>query len=283
MKRQKSFENNKQTLYLVATPIGNLKELTLRAIEVLKSVDMIACEDTRVSKLLLKYYDIDKNLISYHNFNERQSTKGIISLLEAGKDVALISDAGYPLISDPGYLLVNEVIANDFNVVCISGASAFINALVASGLDTKHYLFYGFLNAKDNEQIKELNSLKALNYTMIFYEAPHRINKTLNNMFNVLGDRRICLARELTKKHEEFIRGNLSSIKDLSDLKGEMVIIIEGYQRKLDHLSLDKMQEFVKGYISDGLSAKDAIEKVAKEYQISKKIVYNHFHKKDFN
>lgn len=283
MKRQKSFKNDRPSLYLVATPIGNLSEFNFRAIDILKTVDVIACEDTRTSKTLLKHYDINKNLISYHNFNEKQSSKGIISLLKDGKNVALISDAGYPLVSDPGYELVNEVIDNDFNVVTISGASAFLNALVASGLDTRHYLFYGFLSSKDSEQIKQLQALENLPYTMIFYESPHRINKTLNNMFNVFNDRKVCLARELTKQYEEYIRGTLSEIKDLEDLKGEMVIVVQGYTHKQETISLDNLLKTVESYLETGLSAKDAIDKVAKENQVPKKLIYNHFHKKDLN
>ncbi|MBQ1378484.1 MAG: 16S rRNA (cytidine(1402)-2'-O)-methyltransferase, partial [Erysipelotrichaceae bacterium] len=161
--------DKKATLFLVATPIGNLSEASPRSVEVLKSVDVIACEDTRNSKKLLSHFDIHTRMITYHNFNERESSKGILSLLEKGEDVALISDAGYPLISDPGYLLVQEVIKAGFAIVTVSGPNAGLNALVASGLPTGHYLFYGFLNAKASQAEKELAALKDFPYTLIFY------------------------------------------------------------------------------------------------------------------
>ena len=230
MKRQKSFENDRPTLYLVATPIGNLAEFSKRAIEVLESVAVIACEDTRTSRVLLERYAIKKRVVSYHNFNEEESARGLIALLEEGLDIALISDAGYPLISDPGYHLVNEVVAHDFNVVTISGPSAHLNALVASGLDTRHYLYYGFLSDKAAKAKRELADLCDFPYTLIFYEAPHRLKRTLEMAFAVLGKRKACIARELTKKHEEFIRGDLEEFLTLDDLKGEIVLLIEGKQ-----------------------------------------------------
>ncbi|MBQ1287432.1 MAG: 16S rRNA (cytidine(1402)-2'-O)-methyltransferase, partial [Erysipelotrichaceae bacterium] len=200
---------NKATLFLVATPIGNLSEVSQRCLDVLRNVSVIACEDTRNSAKLLSHFDIHTRTITYHNFNERQSAKGILSLLEKGEDVALISDAGYPLISDPGYLLVNEVIEQGHKIVTVSGPNAALNALVASGLPTNHYLFYGFLNARSSQAKKELEALKSFPYTLIFYEAPHRIEKTLSLMTEVFGERKACLARELTKLHEEYHRGTL--------------------------------------------------------------------------
>ena len=210
MNRQKSFENEKPTLYLVPTPIGNLNEMTPRAIDVLNSVDVIACEDTRNSGQLLKHFGISKRLIAYQNFNEASSTKGIINLLSQGNNVALISDAGYPLINDPGQRVVSEVTALGYNVVPISGCSAFLNALVASGLIAQPFIFIGFLPPSTHDCVKKLRLYQSYPMTLIMYEAPHRIEKMLQSCLDVLGDRHICIARELTKVHEEFIRGTIS-------------------------------------------------------------------------
>lgn len=274
MKRQKSFENDQSTLYLVATPIGNLNEFTKRAIDILKSVNYIACEDTRTSKTLLDKYEIKARLISYHNFNESDSSNGLLKLLAEGEDVALISDAGYPLISDPGYEIVNRAIDEGFNVVTISGPSAGLHALVSSGLETRHYLFYGFMSKVK----KELEDLKKFPYTMIFYESPHRINETLKVAFEVLGDRKVCLARELSKKHEEYIRGNLSELLNLEDLKGEIVLMIEGYHKENDVIDYYVIKDTIDNYIESGMTSKDAIKKVSKELGISKNDIYREYH-----
>ena len=271
--------NNKATLFLVATPIGNLNEVSPRCLDVLRSVDVIACEDTRNSAKLLSHFDIHTKTITYHNFNERQSSKGILSLLEKGESVALISDAGYPLISDPGYLLVNEVIDAGFDIVTISGPNAALNALVASGLETSHYLFYGFLNAKSSQAEKQLKELKDFPYTLIFYEAPHRIEKTLQLALEVLGDRKACLARELTKLHEQFHRGKLSELCELHDLKGEMVLLIEGCKEEKVP-DQDELLEKVKALVDDGQRAKDAIKQIAEAYHVSKNELYEAYLKK---
>ena len=266
---------NKATLFLVATPIGNLNELTSRAIETLKNVSVIACEDTRNSLKLLSHFDIHTKMISYHNFNEEESSNGIINLLRQGEDVALISDAGYPLISDPGYILVNKVIDEGFNIVTVSGPNAAINALVASGLKTTHYLFYGFLNAKQSQAKKELEELKEFPYTIVFYEAPHRIEKTLKLMLDVLGDRKACLARELTKLHEEFIRGNLSDLCKLQELKGEMVVVVEGHDNKQEEVDINDLIKEVDKLVTSGLKTKEAIKQIAEKYNYSKNNLYN--------
>ena len=265
--------DKKATLFLVATPIGNLNEVSKRSLEVLSNVDVIACEDTRNSVKLLSHYDIHTRLITYHNFNEENSTKGILKLLEEGKDVALISDAGYPLISDPGYILVNEVIDVGFTVTTISGPNAGLNALVASGLETNHYLFYGFLNAKTSQAEKELEALKDFPYTIIFYEAPHRIEKTLQSALKILGDRKACLARELTKVHEEYHRGMLSELCELHDLKGEMVLIIEGSKDE-DKPSIEEVLEELEERVRNGQRAKDAAAELSEEYKVSKNQLY---------
>ena len=265
--------NNKATLFLVATPIGNLNEVSGRCLEVLRNVSVIACEDTRNSQKLLSHFDIHTRTITYHNFNERQSSKGILSLLEKGEDVALISDAGYPLRSDPGYLLVNEVIDAGYKIVTVSGPNAALNALVASGLPTNHYLFYGFLNAKQSQAKKELESLKGFPYTLIFYEAPHRIEKTLKLMYEVLGDRKACLARELTKLHEEYHRGTLKELCGLHDLKGEMVVIVEGDTSEKE-VSMEDLLKEMDLLIEEGQRAKDAAKTVSEKYEVSKNQLY---------
>ena len=272
--------SDKATLFLVATPIGNLLEVSERTLDTLRSVDVIACEDTRNTIKLLSHFDIHTRMITYHNFNEEESAKGIIKLLEEGNDVALVSDAGYPLISDPGYLLVNEVIANGFRIVTISGPNAALNALVASGLETNHYLFYGFLNSKSSQARKELEQLKEFPYTIIFYEAPHRIEKTLKLMYEVLGDRRACLARELTKLHEEYHRGSLSELCELHDLKGEMVLVIEGLKEKDVEIDIDQLISEVEELINSGFRSKQAINEVSRKYDFSKNVLYNAYLKK---
>jgi len=269
--------NNKATLFLVATPIGNLNEITPRALDILRSVDVIACEDTRNSVKLLSHFDIHTKLITYHNFNEEVSSKGIIELLEQGKNIALISDAGYPLISDPGYVLVNEVIDKGFNLQTISGPSAGLHALVSSGLDTKHYLFYGFMNSKTSQAKKELEEVKEFPYTLIFYEAPHRIEKTLELCLEVLGDRRAVVARELTKIHEEYLRGNLSELVKLKDIKGEIVLLIEGYKKQEITISEIDLINEVKELIDKGSKTKEAVSIVSEKYKVSKNNLYNSY------
>ena len=267
--------SSKATLFLVATPIGNLNEVSGRTLDTLRNVDVIACEDTRNTLKLLTHFDIHTRMITYHNFNEEESSKGIIKLLEEGNSVALVSDAGYPLISDPGYLLVNEVIDNGFNIVTISGPNAALNALVASGLETNHYLFYGFLNSKTSQAKKELEQLKDFPYTIIFYEAPHRIEKTLKLLYEVFGERKACLARELTKLHEEYHRGKLSELCELHDLKGEMVLIVEGFKKEAEEIDLDKLIDEVRQLIESGEKAKQAVNDVSSRYGYSKNVLYN--------
>lgn len=279
MKRQKSFENEKATLYLVATPIGNLNEMTPRAIQVLKEVDVIAAEDTRNTMKLLSHFNIKTRCIAHHLHNEKESTNGLLKLLAQGSDIALVSDAGYPLLSDPGQYVVEQVIEAGFSVVPISGANAGLNALVASGLSAQPFLFYGFLGNGEKERLQSLHEIKDLPYTVILYEAPHRIEKMLKSAREVLGNRRICLARELTKKHEEFIRGTISEVLEIvDDLKGEMVIIVEAGQSEKEEFSLIHLSGRVNEYIAEGLSSKEAIKKVAKEYGVSKNELYKEFH-----
>lgn len=280
MKRVKSYNQSSSILYLVATPIGNLSEISSRALDILKCVDVIGCEDTRTSSVLLKHFGIETKTIAYHNFNEEESAKGIIDLLKSGKQVALISDAGYPLVSDPGFELVRKCRENDIPVSTISGPSAGLNALVASGLDTNHYMFYGFLNAKSSKAKGELEALKDFPYTMIFYEAPHRINKTLEIVLNVLGDRRAVIARELTKLHEEYIEGSLSELVNLEDLKGEIVLLVEG--KKQEDVVVDEEDIFkeIEELVKSGTKTKEACKIVALKYRLQSSELYNNLIKK---
>ena len=280
MIRQKSFSNTNSTLYLVPTPIGNLQEMTPRALEVLNSVDVIACEDTRNSGQLLKHFDIHKRLIAYQNFNEESSCKGIVKLLSEGQNVALISDAGYPLINDPGQKVVTLASQEGYNVVPISGCSAFLNALVASGLVAQPFLFIGFLPSNSNECKKKAEQYKDYPMTMVFYEAPHRIEKTLQILLEVFGDRKCTLARELTKLHEEFLRGTISEILEVvSELKGEMVIVLEG--NTIDpslSISDEELLKKVDIYVEQGMKTSMAIKEVSKETGVSKNRVYELVH-----
>lgn len=282
MNRQKSFENEKPTLYLVPTPIGNLNEMTPRAIDILNSVDVIACEDTRNSGQLLKHFGISKRLIAYQNFNEASSTKGIINLLSQGNNVALISDAGYPLINDPGQRVVSEVTALGYNVVPISGCSAFLNALVASGLIAQPFIFVGFLPPSTHDCVKKLRLYQSYPMTLIMYEAPHRIEKMLQSCLDVLGNRHICIARELTKVHEEFIRGTISEILPIaSELKGEIVVVIEGNQDNYEKdIDMGQILNMVNTSIESGMSTSAAIKEVAKQTGISKNQIYDLVHGK---
>ena len=275
MKRNKSFDNSLPLLYLVATPIGNLKEISERALEVFKSVDLIAAEDTRNTYQLLANYGIKKELFSLREHNEVEASKHIISLIKNGKKVAYVSDAGYPGISDPGYILVKAAIEEGISISTISGSCAFINALVASGLPTDHFYFYGFLSKKGNEARKTLEELKLRKETIIFYESPHHIEETIKLMGEVLGNRRIVIARELTKINEEYLRGTLNEFEnfDFSTIKGEIVLLIEG-NNKEEELSDSLIIERLNFCLSKGISKKAAIEIVSDELKVNKNRVY---------
>ena len=283
MKRQKSFENEKPTLFLVPTPIGNLSEMTPRAIDVLNSVDVIACEDTRTSGQLLKHFDIHKRLVAYQNFNEESSADGLINLLSKGQNVALITDAGYPLMSDPGQRVVRKATEQGYNVVPISGCNAMLNALVASGLIVQPFIFIGFLPPSSSLCKKKLQEYVNYPMTLVFYEAPHRIEKMLKACLEVLGDRECSLARELTKVHEEFLRGTISEILEEADgLKGEMVICIAGNsdEPKKD-IDAGFILDTVREAIARGMSTSDAVKETAKKLNIPKNKVYELVHSQD--
>lgn len=278
--RQKSFESDKAAVYLVATPIGNLSEMSPRAIEVLNMVDVIAAEDTRNTMKLLHHFGISTRMVAHHMHNEAASAEGLINLLHEGKNIAIVSDAGYPLISDPGSVLAKRVIEEGYPLIPVSGSNAMLNALVCSGMDTKHFMFYGFLKSATNERIKELNELKYFPYTMVFYEAPHRLKKMLSSVYEVFGNRNLCLARELTKKHEEFIHGTCEELLEIADdLKGEMVIIVEGSKEKPEQAqsSLSVFDQ-INQYIEEGYSAKEAIKMVSKTTGIPRNDLYRQYH-----
>ena len=270
--------NNTASLYLIPTPIGNLDDITIRSLNTLKMVDVILCEDTRDTGILLKNYDIHKKLLSCHEYNEESMIDTVVSLLKGGNNVGLVTDQGTPIISDPGYVIVRGVIEAGYNVVSLPGATAFVPALTVSGIEPSPFLFYGFLNAKNSKQKSELMSLKNLKYTMIFYESVHRIHDTLENMLEVFGDRKIALCREISKIHEEIARDTITNILPLVDsMKGEFVIVVEPNKAIVDYSNIGVV-EHVKLYLEDGLSEKEAIKMVAKERDVPKSIIYNEYH-----
>ncbi len=274
---QHSYDDS-ASLYLIPTPIGNLDDITVRALNTLKQVDVLLCEDTRDTGLLLKKYDIKQTLVSCHEYNEDKIIDKVIGYLEKEKNVGLVTDQGSPIISDPGYIISRAVIDAGYNVISLPGATAFVPALSMSGIEPHPFLFYGFLNAKDSKQRSELMSLKDLKYTLIFYESVHRMEKTLKNMLEVLGDRNIAICREISKIHEEICRDKISNILQImSQMKGEFVIVVEGNKEKVDYNSLDVV-EHVKLYTEDGMSEKEAIKLVAKERNVAKSVIYNEYH-----
>ena len=279
--RSLNFDGSKPLLYLISTPIGNLDEFSPRAIEILKEVDLIACEDTRVTGKLLSFFSISKPLVSLREHNEMEESQKVVEKILEGKKVAYMSDAGYPCISDPGSRLVKLCLENNINVSTISGPNAALNALVASGLCADHFYFHGFLNAKESVRLEELRNLASRKETLIFYESPHRIKKTLESMFSILGNRSACIARELTKKHEEFIRGGLEKLSqiDPETLKGEMVIVVEGSLGEIEpSINNDEIIQMVKNLVESGCSTKDAIKRVSEITNIPKNHIYKIYH-----
>jgi 16S rRNA (cytidine1402-2'-O)-methyltransferase len=270
-------QTSKGNLYLVATPIGNLEEMSPRAIRILNEAACIACEDTRTSGVLLKHFGIATPTRSYHNFNEEDSSRVLIGMLEEGKDIALISDAGYPLMSDPGYTLVQRAIENGITIIPVSGAHAAVNALIASGLPTEHYLFYGFLPSKRGDAAKELKKLVSFPYTLVFYEAPHRILSTLELMNEILGDRPATVARELTKLHEEYIRSTLGELAKRDSYRGELVVVVAGKKEEPSQMSPEELLQRMEEAIAGGMSTKEAAAAVAEESGCSKNKLYNEY------
>lgn len=270
-------------LYLVATPIGNLEDITLRGVNTLKKVDIIAAEDTRHTLKLLNFLEIKKPLISYYKEQEKVKSEILINKLLNGENIALVSDAGTPAISDPGEEIVKEAIKNNIEIIPVPGACALITGLIASGIDTKGFLFIGFLPVNKKEKKEKLEEIKNIKKTLILYEAPHKLETTLNTLKEVLGDRYIVLARELTKIHEEYIRGNISEIiKNHTEPKGEYVIIIEGAKENeqeeiLNFLNNLTVEEHYKFYEDKGYEKREIIKKIAKDRNTNKNEIYKYF------
>lgn len=271
----------KGKLYIVATPIGNLNDITLRAIEVLKSVDIIATEDTRHSLKLLNHLNISKPLISYYRHKEDEKSNVILEKINEGKNVALISDAGTPVISDPGETIVKKAIEEKIEVIPIPGACALITAMMAAGVDTKKFVFYGFLSINKKIRKNELEEIAKEEKTIILYEAPHKIKNTLEDLNKYIPNRKIVVAKELTKIHENFIRGNPKKILNkIGDPKGEYIIIVDAMQIKIEEenpLNKLTLEEHYKFYEQQGMKKKEIIKKIAKDRRLSKNEIYMHF------
>ncbi len=283
LKRQKTLGNDCAKLYMVGVPIGNLDDITLRAIKTLQKVEVIYCEDTRITKKLLNHFDIHKPLRSYHTFNENEITKDVLEFIRKGQNVAIVSDAGMPIISDPGFLAVREAIKMDIDVVVVPGPSAFITALVGSGIASNRIVFTGFLNSGDHKRKKELEKLKDIEETFILYESPHRIKETLMMLDELMPNRHICLARELTKPYEEYLHGTPHEILEVIDeIKGEIVLVIEGATRKemKEDLIASTIEKHMQYYLEQGLDEKNAMKMVAKDRGVSKSQIYQQVKKK---
>ena len=270
-------------LFLVATPIGNLEDITFRAINILKEVDIIAAEDTRHTLKLLNHYEISKPLISYHRHNEEVKSEILINKLLEGDNIALVTDAGTPGISDPGEEVVKEAIKNNIEVIPIPGACALVNALIASGLNTKEFLFLGFLPLNKKNRDNALNKIKKAKSTVILYEAPHKLIKTLQDLLKNVGDINCVLAREITKIHEEFIRGNISNLlEQIQEPKGEHVILLdlnnlENENDSEDEISQKTVEEQYKIYEEQGMNKKEIIKQIAKNKNVPKNEIYKLF------
>ncbi|MFD1032902.1 16S rRNA (cytidine(1402)-2'-O)-methyltransferase [Metaplanococcus flavidus] len=288
MKSQKSFQETIATLYLVATPIGNLEDITVRALRILKEVDIIAAEDTRNTKKLCNYFDIQTKLVSYHEHNQESGGYKILAHLEEGRSVALVSDAGMPCISDPGEDVVKRVIEAGFSVVPIPGANAALSALIASGIAPQPFQFYGFLSRSKKERQAELEQLSQNRETLIFYEAPHRLKECLKSIQKNFGnERRIVLAREVTKKFEEFLRGTVEEAvawADANEVRGEFCLVIEGNAapdvvETSNWWEMLSIEEHVEAVMErEQLTSKEAIKKVSADRKMSKRDVYQAFH-----
>ena len=268
-------------LYIVATPIGNLEDITLRALRVLKEVDLIAAEDTRQTLKLLNHYEINKPLISYHRHNEETKSEILIEKLRNGENIALVSDAGTPGICDPGEEVIKKAIEDNIEVIPIPGACAMINALIVSGISTKEFEFLGFLPLNKKLRRQKLKEIENSSKTIIIYEAPHKMKTTLGDLKEILKDRKIVLARELTKIHEEFIRKSIDELlSEIDTIKGEMILIIEGNKidteecKNFDEISLD---DHYKLYEEKGLNKKEIIKQIAKDRNVNKNEIYMYF------
>lgn len=271
--------NNEAVLYLIPTPIGNMEDITLRAINILKEVDILLCEDTRVTGSLLHHLNIKKKLLACHDYNEDEVKDKVLDYLKDGKKVGLVTDRGTPIISDPGYKVVKYLINNGYPVVSLPGPTAFVPALTMSSLNPAPFLFYGFLNAKKSKRRKELEELSLFPYTLIFYEAPHRILDTLEDILSVFGNREISLAREISKIYEENIHGTISEVlKEVDSIKGEMVLVVSGCVLEEKQLS---PEEIIDGLVEDGMSLNEAIKEAAHQLHLPKNDIYQLYHRKE--
>ena len=274
---QKSYDKS-ASLYLIPTPIGNMEDITFRTLETLKMVDYVLSEDTRVTSLLLSHFSISKKLVSCHEHNEDDLKEKILQDILSGKNIGLVTDRGTPIISDPGYKVVRYLTEHDVNVISLPGATAFVPALTASGIEPSPFLFYGFLNAKSSKRKEELEHLKKESYTIIFYEAVHRIEKTLKDIQTIFGDRKISLNREISKLYEEIYRGTISEVLEQLDvIKGEFVIVVEGCKDEIDYKSIPVLEQ-VNDFVQEGISEMDAIKKVAKIRGVAKSEIYKEYH-----
>lgn len=270
-------------LYICGTPIGNLEDITLRALKVLKKVKLIAAEDTRHTKKLLNHYQINTKITSYYEYNKFKKAPYLVEILKNGQDIALVSDAGMPGISDPGYVLVNLVLKNNIKIIPVPGVSALITALVVSGLPTDKFVFEGFLPRKIKERKRYFKSIENEERTVIFYETPHRLKRTLKDMLEIWGDRKIVIARELTKKFEEMIRGNLSQVIseiNTKEIKGEITLVVQGGIKKKENGATDFlkdeciMEEYLKKLKNQGYSNRDIIKIAQEKLNIPKNLIY---------
>ncbi|SHG75697.1 16S rRNA (cytidine(1402)-2'-O)-methyltransferase [Ornithinibacillus halophilus] len=291
MNIQKSFEVQEQgTLYVVPTPIGNLEDITYRALTTLKEVSIVAAEDTRNTRKLFTHFEITTPLISYHEHNKLARENELMSALAKGESIAIVSDAGMPAISDPGYELVQAAIDQAFTVVVLPGANAALCALVGSGLPSKEFLFYGFLPRKKKEKVEELNRLKSNKATLLFYESPYRVKDTLKNVYEVLGNRNVTIARELTKRFEEYVRGTVQEVSEWAasnELKGEFCLVVEGNTDETNESEVENWWEeisivdHINHYMQEeNLPSKEAIKRVAKDRNLPKREIYQEYHVK---
>lgn len=270
---QKSYDRENRNLYIVPTPIGNLKDITYRAVEILSSVDAIFAEDTRVTIQLLNALNIKNKVYPCHKFNEVKVSDSVLNLLSQNKNLALVTDRGTPLISDPGSVVVSNVIKEGYNVIALPGASALLPALNMSNISSERFLFYGFLSSKESEAINELKMLSDINFTIVLYEAPHRLYKTLQKISQTLGNRAISISREISKLHEEVFRGTVNeALEFYTEARGEFVIVIEAGSNEID---IEKVYEEVINLINLGVAPKEAIKKLAKDNNVSRNLLYN--------
>ena len=270
-------------LYICGTPIGNLEDVTIRVLNILKEVKLIAAEDTRHTKKLLIHYQINTKVTSYHEYNKFKKAPYLVEILKNGQDIALVSDAGMPGISDPGYVLINLALNNNIKIIPIPGVSALITALVVSGLPTDKFVFEGFLPRKIKERKRYFKSIKNEERTIIFYETPHRLKRALKDMLEILGDRKIVIARELTKKYEEIIRGKLNLVlseMNTKEIKGEITLVVQGGIKKKGNDTIDFlkdeciMEKYLKKLKNQGYSNKDIIKIAQEKLNIPKNLIY---------